>query len=88
MDDFLLSIDLGNGRSLNVASLARETVIQSGAEHLGFDGYFLFEAIEGTVEKGISVLGKASCFETALHLADLMAGRVLAAPPLQLAAAE
>src|SRR5271155_1253375 len=28
------------------ATLARQTIIDSGAEHLGFYGYFLFEAID------------------------------------------
>lgn len=71
MDDILATAQLGNGRSVHIATLARQTIIDSGAEHLGFTGYFLFEANECPGEKGISVLGKVSSFEAALRLIDI-----------------
>jgi hypothetical protein len=71
MDDILASAQLGNGRSVHIATLARDTIIASGAEHLGFTGYFVFEAADLPGEKGINVLGKVSSFEAALRLADI-----------------
>jgi hypothetical protein len=71
MDEILASAQLGNGRSLHIATLARQTIIDSGAEHLGFFGYFLFEASDSPGEKGISVLGKVSSLEAALRLIDI-----------------
>jgi hypothetical protein len=72
MEDILGSATLGFGRSVHIASLARETVIDAGAAHLGFDGYFLFEAIDKPGEHGINVLGKAASYEAALRLADVL----------------
>ena len=71
MDDILGSFDLGNGRSVHVAALARDTLEGSGAEHLGHQGYFLFESSDIPGEKGINVLCKAASFEAALRLVDV-----------------
>jgi hypothetical protein len=56
---------------VHIATLSRETIVNSGAEHLGFSGYFLFEADDTPEAKGISVLGKASSIEAAFRLIDL-----------------
>jgi hypothetical protein len=50
-------------------------VVDAGAEHLGFNGYFLFEANDIPELKGISVLGKASSLEAAFRLIDIWGGR-------------
>jgi hypothetical protein len=71
MDEILASAQLGNGRSVHIATLAKQTIIESGAEHLGFFGYFLFEVIDLPGEKAISVLGKTSSLEAALRLIDI-----------------
>ena len=71
MDDILASVAVGDGRSIHVATLARDTIIESGAEHLGFQGYFLFEAMDVPGEHGINVLGKAASYEAALRLIDV-----------------
>lgn len=71
MEEILASAHLGNGRSVHIATLARQTIIDSGAEHLGFGGYFLFEASDLPGEKCINVLGKVSSFEAALRLVDI-----------------
>lgn len=71
MDDILATAELDNGRSVHIGALASQTIIDSGAEHLGFSGYFLFEANDRPGEKGISVLGKVSSFEAALRLIDI-----------------
>jgi hypothetical protein len=72
MEDILGSADLGNGRSVHIASLARDTIIDAGAEHLGFDGYFVFEAVDVPGEQGINVLCKTASYEAALRLIDVM----------------
>jgi hypothetical protein len=56
---------------VHIATLARQTIIDSDAEHLGFDGYFLFEANDLPGQKGINVLGKVSSFEAAIRLAEI-----------------
>jgi hypothetical protein len=71
MDEILASANLGNGRSVHIATLARQTIVNSGAEHLGFGGYFLFEADDTPETKGISILGKVSSLEAAFRLIDL-----------------
>lgn len=72
MDDILISAEIGNGRSVHIATLARQTIVDSGAEHLGFSGYFVFESSDVPGEKGIDVLGKAPSFEAAMRLADIL----------------
>jgi hypothetical protein len=79
MDDILASANLGNGSSIHIATLSRQTIVEAGAEHLGFSGYFLFEAKEAPGTKGISVLGKASSLEAAFRLIDIWVAKPLAA---------
>jgi hypothetical protein len=71
MDDILATANLGNGRSIHVATLARQTIVDAGADHLGFSGYFVFESSDNPKSKGISILGKASSLEAAFRLIDL-----------------
>ena len=42
MDDILATANLGKGRSIHVATLARQTIVEAGADHLGFNGYFVY----------------------------------------------
>lgn len=62
MSDFL---GVAGSGSLFVASLSKQTVDECGAGHLGYDGFFLFEVIEG---QGINILAKAVSYEAALRL--------------------
>lgn len=39
---------------------------------MGFEGYFVFEAADRPDQKGITILGKATSFEAALALAELI----------------
>ena len=71
MDDILASADLGEGRSVHVATLSNEAVTDSGAEHLGFGGYFIFEVCDLAGQKGIEVLGKAPSFDAAMRLIEV-----------------
>jgi hypothetical protein len=75
MDDFLASATVDDGRSIHIAPLSRQTIIDSGAEHLGFGGYFVFETCEEPGNPGICVLGKAASFEGAVRLVDLWMAR-------------
>jgi hypothetical protein len=75
MDEILASANLGNGFSIHIATLARQTIVDAGAEHLGFCGYFLFEANDTPEAKGITVLGKAASIEAAFRLIDLWQSR-------------
>ena len=72
MDDFLVSKKIGHGRSLNIAPLSRKTIDACGAGHLGYEGFFLFEATDLPDRNGIIVLGKAESFEAAMALADMI----------------
>ncbi len=72
MDEFLATKQIGNGRSLHIASLSRGTIEDCGASHMGFEGYFVFEATDLPCQRGITILGKALSFESALALADLI----------------
>jgi len=78
MENILASVMIGNNRSIHIAQLARQTVIDSGAEHLGFGGYFIFEANDSTFARGISVLGKVASLEAAFQMVDLWNGRIAA----------
>ncbi|MBB6306196.1 hypothetical protein [Xanthobacter tagetidis] len=71
MDDILGSAKLGNGRSIHVATLSRQTIIDAGAQHLGFGGYFLFEVASDQAVGSIDVLGKVASLEAAFRLLDI-----------------
>ena len=79
MDDILGSANLDHQSSIHVGTLSRQTIIDAGAEHLGFGGYFVFEACDDPTRKGISILGKASSIESAYRLVDLWSLRAQAA---------
>lgn len=72
MDEILASAEIAPNSSLHVATLSRQTLIDAGADHLGLEGYFLFEVNELPGMSGITVLGKAVSFEAAIRLADLL----------------
>jgi hypothetical protein len=79
MEEILASYSLGNGCSLHIATLSRNTIVEAGAAHLGFGGYFVFETSETAGCNEINILGKASSLETAFRLIDLWAIRQPAA---------
>jgi hypothetical protein len=75
MDEILATANLGNGRSLHIATLSKQTIELSGASHMGFSGFFLFEADDTPCSKGINVLGKALSLEAAFRLIEIWQGR-------------
>lgn len=73
MDDFLATKVIETGRNLHIASLSRHTIEDCGASHMGYDGYFVFEASDLPNQRGIIIFGKVASFEAALALADILA---------------
>ena len=71
MDDILASTTIGNGRSICIATLSKHAIIENEAEHLGFEGYFLFETSDVVGSKGISILGKVTSIDAAFRMIDL-----------------
>jgi hypothetical protein len=71
-DDLFVVERLDNRRSLCLSTLARATVTESEALHLGGDcGLFIYEIDERLGAAGVQVLGKAASLEAALRLIDL-----------------
>ncbi|WP_222626075.1 hypothetical protein, partial [Meridianimarinicoccus zhengii] len=60
-------------RSGHIAELSRESIVQSDAEHLGFEGYFLFETNEASGLRGIRVLAKVASLDAAFSMLDFWA---------------
>jgi hypothetical protein len=71
MEDTLATFDMGHGRSVHIAPLSRQTISEAGAEHLGFDGFYLFEVDNSSMSGGIEVLAKTTSLDSALRLIDL-----------------
>jgi hypothetical protein len=71
MDELLASSNLGNGLSIHIATLARATIEEAGALHLGCDGYFLFETHDRPNQSGIEILAKVSSLEAGFRLMDI-----------------
>jgi hypothetical protein len=73
MDDDLYVVDqLDEFRSICISTLARRTVEESDASHLGGDrGYFIYETDSRRGASGVNVLAKAASFDAAFRLADL-----------------
>ena len=71
-DDLVVVERLDNCRSLCLSTLARQTVTESEASHLGGDrGLFIYELDESLGTAGVQVLAKAVSLEAALRLIDL-----------------
>lgn len=73
MSEILTSVRIGKDKAIHVGSLSKSTVAESAAHHLGFEGYFVFETDDSAISGGIEILGKTTCYDSALRLADLIA---------------
>lgn len=71
IEGFLGTAKIDNYRSIHIAELSRQSIIDSEAEHLGFDGYFLFETKEGGRSRGINVLARVASLDAAFAMLDL-----------------
>jgi hypothetical protein len=67
MDEFLSYRRIDGERYLYISSLSKSAVSESTAEHLGDDGFFLYECSPS----GINILAKVASFEAAMTLLDL-----------------
>ena len=75
-DDLFVVERLDNCRSLCLSTLARQTVNESDASHLGGDrGFFIYEVDDSHPTGGIQVLAKAVSLEAAFRLIDLWRAR-------------
>ena len=75
-DDLFVVEQLDEYRSICVSTLARATVDDADASHLGGDrGYFIYELDERPVVGGLHVLAKAASLEAAFRLIDLWRAR-------------
>lgn len=72
MDDDLFLIErIGKNKALCLSTLARSTVDEADAGHLGGDrGYFIYE-VDETKSDGIVVLAKAASVEAAHRLIEI-----------------
>ena len=69
-EGYLGSAIIDNYRSIHIAELSRQSIIDSEADHLGFGGYFLFETAEGG-RRGIKVLAKVASLDAAFDLLSI-----------------
>lgn len=76
MDEILGSIEIGEKRFLHLGTLSPQSLSTHDAEHLGFDGYFLFEVSDAPEDKGMNILGKAPSLEAAFRLMDIWQAHV------------
>ena len=75
-DDLFIVERIDKCRSLCLSTLARETVTEAEASHLGSDrGLFIYEVDESLGPAGVQVLAKAASVEAALRLIDLWRSR-------------
>ena len=71
MEEILGTVAIDEQRYLHIAELSADTVIENGAEHLGFGGYFLFEEVNAPQCNDLVVLGKAASLGAAIQLANI-----------------
>lgn len=71
MDEILATAKIDNRNSIHIAELARQTIIDAGAEHLGFGGYFIFETSDDPLVRGINILCRVASLEAAFRMIDI-----------------
>ena len=75
MEDLFLSADIGDSKRLCVSSISRQTYRNAVGSGLGGDrGYFVFEEDASQSTGMITVLAKASSWEAAVRLFDVISG--------------
>lgn len=74
-DGYLGTAVIDGNKSLHIAELSRQSIIDSDAQHLGFDGYFLFQTEDGTPRTGIRVLARVASLDAAFAMLDLWSGQ-------------
>lgn len=75
-DDLFFVTRLDEHRSICLSPLARSTVKDAGAAHLGGDkGYFIYEVNDNPLANGIFVLAKVVSLDAAFRLVELWQGK-------------
>jgi len=74
-DGHLGTAKIDNNRSIHISELSRESIIGSGAEHLGFGGYFLFETRSDRARRGINILARVASLDAALEMLEIWSER-------------
>lgn len=74
-DGHLGTAKIDNYRSIHISELSRESIIDNGAEHLGFGGYFLFETRQDKSRRGINILARVASLDAALEMLEIWGGR-------------
>jgi hypothetical protein len=73
MEDLFLSADIGDSRRVCVSSISRQTYRSSVGSGLGGDrGYFVFEEDDSRPGEMVTVLAKASSYDAAIRLFDVI----------------
>lgn len=76
MEDDLFIVDqLDQYKSICISTLARSTLREADATHLGENGYFIYEVDENPKAGGIQILAKAASVEAAFRLVDIWRGK-------------
>lgn len=75
-DDLFVAQRIDNYRMLCVSSLARKTVSDAEATHLGAEtGYFVYEVDDRPEAGGLHVLAKVASIEAAYRLIEIILDR-------------
>lgn len=75
-DGYLGSARIDKNKSIHIAELSQQSIIDSDAEHLGFGGYFLFETDEETHKRGIRVLARLASLDAAFEMLNIWRAKV------------
>lgn len=65
------SAKIDSHRSIHISELPRESVINGGAAHPGFDGYLFFETDDDRQRQGLNVLARVVSLDAAFTMLDL-----------------
>ncbi|MDP3602885.1 MAG: hypothetical protein Q8R85_17135 [Bosea sp. (in: a-proteobacteria)] len=75
-DDLFVAQKIDNYRMLCVSSLARKTISDCEASHLGTEaGYFVYEVDDRPESGGLHVLAKVASIEAAYRLIEIILDR-------------
>ena len=81
MSDLYVVSRIDEFRSICISTLARDTVQDADASHLGDSGgYFIYEVDERPIFGGLSVLAKAASSEAAYRLAEMWSSKGAVTP--------
>jgi len=75
-NDFILYLELEKDLILAISVLPDETIKECEANHLGYEGYFIFTVSHHPRWGGIDILAKAPSIDSALALAELLKDKI------------